>query len=415
MPDSPVIVVRSIQVSIVTRFPGPPGVEGATGPQGPAGPAGAEGPVGPDGPQGPIGPVGPEGPAGAQGPIGLTGDEGPQGPAGDAGAQGPVGPAGEVGPAGPAGAEGPIGPEGPQGPEGPPGTTLHAGLTDTDTDGHPASIISVDPTGLVIVTTTNVQAALAELDAAANAHGHDYVPLATVDAAGDLLVGSAADTVARLAKGAALDVLRVNAGATGLEWAAPAGAGGGVSWDQEFDESGASIANWTVVGGTWASDGAKIGQSVPGIAGYRSLRYTAAIRSAGYIVEAEVRFPSTNQPASGNIILGFAAAWDGTDAGVPVAVGCRMWRAVGSAAGFVDVHSQNSIVSEALTVNFDQWYKLRCLVLGVTCVVWVDEVATVAALVDPALRAAKHVGIFTHSGTADFRNLKAWSLGGLPA
>lgn len=44
------------------------------------------------------------------------------------------------------------------------------------------------------------------------------------DAAGDLAVGTGADTAARLAKGAALQVLRVNAGATALEWAS-AGAG----------------------------------------------------------------------------------------------------------------------------------------------------------------------------------------------
>lgn len=40
------------------------------------------------------------------------------------------------------------------------------------------------------------------------------------DAAGDLAVGSGADTAAKLAKGTALQVLRVNGGATALEWAA---------------------------------------------------------------------------------------------------------------------------------------------------------------------------------------------------
>ena len=44
------------------------------------------------------------------------------------------------------------------------------------------------------------------------------------DAAGDLAVGTGANTAARLAIGSALYVLRVNAGATALEWAAPAGA-----------------------------------------------------------------------------------------------------------------------------------------------------------------------------------------------
>lgn len=41
------------------------------------------------------------------------------------------------------------------------------------------------------------------------------------DAAGDLAVGSGADTAAKLAKGSALQRLRVNAAATGLEWANP--------------------------------------------------------------------------------------------------------------------------------------------------------------------------------------------------
>lgn len=41
------------------------------------------------------------------------------------------------------------------------------------------------------------------------------------DAVGDLAVGSGANTAARLAKGTALQILRVNAGATALEWATP--------------------------------------------------------------------------------------------------------------------------------------------------------------------------------------------------
>lgn len=61
-----------------------------------------------------------------------------------------------------------------------------------------------------------------ELDAGLAAR----VPLSLVDAAGDLLVGTGPDALARLAKGAALDVLRVNGAGTALEYAAPAGGGG---------------------------------------------------------------------------------------------------------------------------------------------------------------------------------------------
>jgi hypothetical protein len=46
------------------------------------------------------------------------------------------------------------------------------------------------------------------------------------DAAGDLAVGSGANTAAKLSKGTALQVLRVNSGATNLEWADPASGSG---------------------------------------------------------------------------------------------------------------------------------------------------------------------------------------------
>lgn len=57
------------------------------------------------------------------------------------------------------------------------------------------------------------------------------IPETLIDAAGDLIYGSAADTAARLAIGTAGQVLTVNAGATAPEWAA-AGGGGTVSPSQ---------------------------------------------------------------------------------------------------------------------------------------------------------------------------------------
>ena len=55
------------------------------------------------------------------------------------------------------------------------------------------------------------------------------VPASLVDAAGDLIYATAADTVARLPLGTASQVLTVNSGATAPEWAAASGgaAGGG--------------------------------------------------------------------------------------------------------------------------------------------------------------------------------------------
>lgn len=57
-------------------------------------------------------------------------------------------------------------------------------------------------------------------------HTHDYVDKTLVDAKGDLLVGSAADTLSKLAVGSADQVLTVDSSTiTGLKWATPAAGG----------------------------------------------------------------------------------------------------------------------------------------------------------------------------------------------
>lgn len=78
--------------------------------------------------------------------------------------------------------------------------------------------LGTDPAG----ASATVKARLDALDTTVAAK----VPASLVDAAGDLLVGSAADTVARLAMGTASQVLQVNSGATGLEYATPSSGGG---------------------------------------------------------------------------------------------------------------------------------------------------------------------------------------------
>jgi hypothetical protein len=74
---------------------------------------------------------------------------------------------------------------------------LAAHLADT-ADAHDASAISILDTGGSF-TATDVEAALAELFTAIGAGG---IPVTTVDAKGDLIAGTAADTVARVAAGA---------------------------------------------------------------------------------------------------------------------------------------------------------------------------------------------------------------------
>ena len=57
-----------------------------------------------------------------------------------------------------------------------------------------------------------------------NCTGYPGTSLTVIDAAGDLIVGTGADTAGRLAIGTALQQLRVNAGATALEYFSPSAA-----------------------------------------------------------------------------------------------------------------------------------------------------------------------------------------------
>lgn len=79
-------------------------------------------------------------------------------------------------------------------------------------------------------------AAVTTHEAAADPHT-GYVREDLIDAAGDLIVGTADNTVGRLGKGSALQVLRVNAGATALEYATPT-SGGSLATDPLADAKG---------------------------------------------------------------------------------------------------------------------------------------------------------------------------------
>jgi hypothetical protein len=73
------------------------------------------------------------------------------------------------------------------------------------------------------------------------------------DAAGDLAVGSTADTAVRLARGTAGQVLTVNSGATNIEWARPAGFNPATTcetWSDFLSSSTVPWGNSTANGGT---------------------------------------------------------------------------------------------------------------------------------------------------------------------
>jgi hypothetical protein len=75
-------------------------------------------------------------------------------------------------------------------------------------------------------TTSSVLAATPTAVKSAYDLANGAIPKTLIDAAGDLIVGTAADTAGRLGIGTAGQVLKVNSGATALEWAAAGAASG---------------------------------------------------------------------------------------------------------------------------------------------------------------------------------------------
>ena len=83
-----------------------------------------------------------------------------------------------------------------------------------------------------------VKAGLVVEGSTATVNGHDILTEALVDAKGDLLVASAADTVTRLAAGTNGYILTANSGATnGIEWAAAPAVG---TFEQSITFEGSS-------------------------------------------------------------------------------------------------------------------------------------------------------------------------------
>jgi hypothetical protein len=68
------------------------------------------------------------------------------------------------------------------------------------------------------------------------------IPKSLIDAAGDLIVGTADNTAGRVAIGTAGQVLKVNSGATGVEWGAGGGGGGLVFLDRQSFSSVSSFS-----------------------------------------------------------------------------------------------------------------------------------------------------------------------------
>jgi len=143
-----------------------------------------------------------------------------------------------------------------------------------------------------------------------------------VTTAGDLIYGTAADTVARLGIGTAGQVLQVNSGATAPEWAA-AGASSGPAFRAFRNTSAQSVtaATWTKVqlnGETFDTascfDSTTNFRFTPNVSGYYSLLATLL----GEVEDATTKFVSVAIYKNGAVVAQGTKAIGQGSAGVAV-------------------------------------------------------------------------------------------------
>ena len=194
------------------------------------------------------------------------------------------------------------------------------------------------------------------------------------------------------------------------------GGGGGVSWVQDVNEAGASLASFTSLTGTWSTDGTNISQtSVAGSAA--RLRHTAQVPQGwGLIHEAEIRFPTTG--AGGGSIRrgGLLMLHNGSTTDTSA---LSVYLNEGGNQLSVERDASAAVRSVAHTLAKDTWYKLRCVLTGNVLSIYIDGVlksTTNLGNLAGWMAAADYLGLYTYGTRVDFRNVKSWTLrGGAPA
>lgn len=181
-----------------------------------------------------------------------------------------------------------------------------------------------------------------------------------------------------------------------------AAAGNHAHWTQNVNQSGASIAAWTVVSGTWASDGAIIQQTQVSDTA-KLLRYDTAVPLGHWLMQAEIRFPGTATSYAGFVVLNAAN-------GTLNSVHPRFLFANG-ATSKVQLQREGTVPVKEFTVTLNQniWYTLRALMVDGVITVWLDGALLGSAWVEAALGDLHRLALFGFGSTSDWRNISTWT------
>ncbi len=181
------------------------------------------------------------------------------------------------------------------------------------------------------------------------------------------------------------------------------GGGGGGGWTQGINESGASFANFTAAGGTWASNGTEITQTDAGGAFRRAKHNTKQPIGAGLVYEADLQIVSGG---GGNEIAGLVVGFDGSNGN-----GLAVRLDVAADELKVELDSVTALRTFPQALNAGQWYTVRIVTAGHWISVYLNGVLQGSTLQGTAgTQSADFVGLVSYGASVKFRNIKAWTV-----
>ena len=231
--------------------------------------------------------------------------------------------------------------------------------------------------------------------------GEGAVNTSVVDAKGDLIVGTANDTVSRLPVGTdGTQLVADSTQATGLRWANPVTS---PTIDLPLD----TLTGWTIEDGAWTIASGVIRLSESGTANQRVLRYNTRIAMAMVVAEVEMRIVS----GSGSYQRGSIGINSQGSTGWPV----LHYMSNDSGTTWTLSVDQQDIAPRGTTpaisghTGYGTWHTIRGVFVGDSVSGFVDGVKIGNWMNASAITSeAPYFTLGGYNAVAEFRNLKVW-------
>lgn len=179
-------------------------------------------------------------------------------------------------------------------------------------------------------------------------------------------------------------------------------------WEQSFEETGASFANWTSGGGTWSSDGTVIKQTDTG-ATWRTAFFNAVQQLApSFVLQAEIKAVAAG--AGALHVVGLVVGYSGTNSSPGMEAELRL------DGGTRKFNFMRAFTSDNLTISpyvwsDDTFYTLKIATNGAFISAFINGtlVASAGSAGDIA-GDARYLGLVSYGCEAHFKNISGWAM-----